>query len=133
MGNDGRNHLILIGAPASLDLIEQTKAAVHCKNEPEYYEILRTEYFAKGIYNRAKPNKLVIHYDFRNTVCLDYLTDLLKQYPTLWLRNEFDSEEGLCGIDILEMYNGNLDTQTARWTELELEEYIYRGLLQNDA
>lgn len=128
MGNDGRNYLTLRGSPDALDEIVERRAAVARKeDEPGYYETLRRNYFAEGKYNRIRSNYLIISYDFRNEVCEDYLLDLLSQYPMLWMKNEYNSEEGWAGVWIARMRDGEVDVQAHEWKELCWEEEHYIG------
>jgi hypothetical protein len=128
MGNDGETILHIRGSPAELNTIQDTNAAVEIDNEPTHFKILRTDYFANATFGRRAPNYLTIRYPFRNQPCIDYLIELLKAYPSCWMKNEFDSEEGLCGIWIGQIKNNEVQTQEHTWTELCMEEMQFIGM-----
>lgn len=129
MGNDGEAILHIRGSPNELTEICNTCAAVnHTKDEPSHFQTLRDHYFANAKYNRCAPNYLTVRYPFRNQPCIDYLTALLTMYPSCWIKNEFDSEEGLCGIWIAQIIDGKMQTQENTWMELCMEEMNHIGL-----
>jgi hypothetical protein len=128
MGNDGEAILHIRGSPDELTEISNTRAAVTTEDEPVYFQTLREDYFAKAKYNRCAPNYLTIRYPFRNQPCIDYLTTLLTNYPSCWMKNEFDSEEGLCGVWIAQIKDGRIQSQEHTWMELCMEEMTHVGL-----
>lgn len=130
MGLDGTNILHIRGPPPALNTILDTKACVNTQGEPEYYERLRTEYFACAEYNRISPNYMTIAYTFRNIPPIDYLTDLLRKYPSCWMKNEFSTDGGICGVWIARMRNGAIEEQEYTWEELCWEEKAFIGIDQ---
>jgi hypothetical protein len=44
------------------------------------------------------------------------------------MKNEYDSEEGQCGLWIAQIKNGEVQTQEHIWTELCMEEMQYIGM-----
>ena len=129
MGNDGINTLHIRGAPNILFQIMNTSACIPVKDgEPDYFPMLREEYFAKARIRQHKPNYLTLTYNFRNEPCYDYLSELLQVYPACWMKNEFHSEEGLCGVWIGQMENNVPKIQEHSWRELSYEGIEYIGL-----
>lgn len=129
MGIDGTNVLRILGSSKILDTITALKASVPTRaGEPIYYDTLRNEYFAKATYKRNAPNCLEIVYDFRTKVCEEYLTDLLKTYPTCWMKNEYNADDGSHGVWIASIQDNEVVTQKHEWTELSWEEVIFYGM-----
>ena len=131
MGIDGTNTLHVRGPPPALNTIIDTKACINVPHEPEYYERLRTEYFALASYNRISPNYMTLTYTYRNRPPIDYLTDLLRIYPMCWMKNEFSTDSGICGVWIARMRNGAIEEQECRWEELFWEENEFIGMDQH--
>jgi hypothetical protein len=125
MGNDGRNILDIYGNPDTLVEIRNRLAVL--SNNHEIPEHDGRVCFRNAICRFQKPNNLVVLYDFRNMPCYDYLTTLLELYPDCWMKNEFNSESGLCGIWIARMKDNKIDIQSHTWTELSVDESHYYG------
>lgn len=126
MGNDGQNVLEVRGKPE--DLVEIHNLLSLYASCEETAEPTCKILFKNAVYKFNKPNQLIGIYDFRNEPCYDFLTELLHKYPKCWMKNTFDSEEGLCGVWIAQIKNGELETQSHTWTELCIEECEFYGL-----
>jgi hypothetical protein len=129
MGNDGQNVLEVRGKPE--DLVEIHNFIVYVSkqaNDPDVTYPTCKILFADAVCKFRKPNHLIVIYEFRNEPCYDFLRELLHNYPKCWMKNTFDSEEGLCGVWIAQIKNGEMETQSHTWTELCIEECEFYGL-----
>jgi hypothetical protein len=123
MGNDGRNKLEIRGDPAILKILANTFLRLRLddvEHDPTLV-FLAENYFGQGnlsVYNyKEGSNYLCVGYAFRNSPMYDYLKLILKKYPQLWMKNEYDSEEGYCGIWVARYIGKELDIQEVNWIE----------------
>lgn len=129
MGNDGQNMLEVRGKPEDLVEIRDILASyASCEHETDNAEPTYKILFRDAICRFKKSNHLIVIYEFRNEPCYEFLTELLHKYPKCWMKNTFDSEEGLCGVWIAQIKNGELEIQSHTWTELCIEGCEFYGL-----
>ena len=123
MGIDGRQVLEIRGASQILDALEQSGIVFEGGDSQ-----IAARFF--GPHNlhviHRSPRHLVVSYEFRNLPVYEYLTQLLVAHPTVWIKNDYTTEEGYCGLWIGQMYNGSPSIQELEWTELAQEEQEYR-------
>jgi hypothetical protein len=124
MGIDGVNRLHIRGPKEVLDVLQKTQFCLPIPEDSQW-KFLLDEYFRKNAkIERGGDHYLYIRYDFRNQAPTDYLTYVLEKYPQLWMKNEYDTEEGYCGIWVARMYNGIPSCQTVEWIEPCIEEMM---------
>lgn len=123
MGIDGRQVLEIRGASQILDVLEQS-GIVFEGGDPHIAE----RFFGpkNSTVSHRSSRHLVVTYEFRNLPVYEYLKQLLAAYPTIWIKNDYKTEEGYCGLWIGHMYNGSPSIQELKWTELAQEEEEYR-------
>ena len=123
MGIDGRQVLEIRGSQQILDALEQS-GIVFEGGDPQIAE----RFF--GPHNlhvsHRSPRHLVVTYEFRNLPVYEYLKQLLIAHPTVWIKNDYTTEEGYCGLWVGQMYNGSPSIQELEWTELAQEEKEFR-------
>ena len=121
MGIDGTQYLEIRGAPAILDQLEKS-GVVFEGGDPKIAE----RFFGPAVEVRLRGSRhLVVRYEFRNMPVYEYLTQLLIAHPTLWIKNDYKTENGNCGLWIGRMCNGTPAIQELEWDELMIEEEIY--------
>ena len=118
MGIDGRQYLEIRGAPAILDQLEAS-GIVFDGGDPRIAERF---FGAAAEVRHRSPRHLVVRYEFRNSPVYEYLKQLLIVYPTLWIKNDYKTETGNCGLWIGRMCNGAHAIQELEWEELIIEE-----------
>jgi hypothetical protein len=123
MGIDGWQKLQIRGHEKIIAEIEACGAALDEGNE----EIL---HIAKRFFGTAakvthRSNKyIVFSYEFRNFPINEYLEELLVKYPTCWIKNQYSTDDGQCGMWIGRFRGEEPDIQQFTWTELtDLEEF----------
>jgi hypothetical protein len=118
MGIDGRQYLEIRGAPAILDQLEAS-GIVFEGGAPHIAE----RFFGAAAEVRHRSSRhLVIRYEYRNRPVYEYLKQLLIAYPTLWIKNDYKTETGNCGLWIGRTVNGTPAIQELEWDELIIEE-----------
>jgi hypothetical protein len=119
MGIDGTNHIQIRGPKQSLDALEKTYLIIYDPTlNPETTDIITHLLGPKNVEKRYRePNYLVMTYPFRNKPIYDYLTQLLHKYPQCWIKNEYSTETGCCGLWIANMVNNSPSSQTYTWEE----------------
>ena len=118
MGIDGRQFLEIRGMPYILDQLEQT-GIVFIGGNP----VIANRFFGSAAeVSRKSPRYLVVNYEYRNQPVYEYLRQLLDTHPTLWIKNSYTTEIGLCGLWIGRTMNGAPAIQELEWTELTTEE-----------
>ena len=123
MGIDGRQRLQIRGPEPIIKQIEACGAALHEGNE----EILHiaSRFFGKDIeISHRSERYIVFSYDYRNFPIHQYLEDLLVKYPQCWIKNEYNTETGHCGMWIGRFRGDEPDIQELFWTELIIEEQL---------
>jgi hypothetical protein len=123
MGIDGRQFLEIRGAQPILDALEKS-GIVFEGGDP----MIAERFFGpKNVtVSHRSPRYLVVGYEFRNMNVYEYLKQLLVAHPTIWIKNEYKTEEGYCGLWIAQMYGGAPSIQDLEWCELAMEEQEYR-------
>jgi hypothetical protein len=142
MGVDGNNILVILGPSKTLDIIENggiilsdeevdNDSDLICLKENYFNDkskIIREEPHLKMNCKKTS-NSLKISFYFRNIPPDDYLKLLLNKYKDCWFKNEYNTEDGDCGMWIGEIWNGKEKIQTMEWMEyndayyLDNEEY----------
>jgi hypothetical protein len=123
MGNDGKNTLQIRGDPAILKILADSflQLPLYDVEHDPTMVFLAEHYFGQGncsIYDYKEGSKyLCACYSFRNEPMYDYLKLILKKYPQLWMKNEYDSEEGYCGLWIARYFGPELQIQEFEWSE----------------
>lgn len=124
MGIDGVNRLHIRGPKEVLDVLEKIRFCLPIPDGSDWQYLL-DEYFRKNAkIERGGEHYLYIRYDFRNQPPNDYLTYVLETYPQLWMKNEYDTEEGYCGIWTARTCNGKPSVQVVEWIEPCIEEMM---------
>ena len=137
MGIDGSNNLIILGPSKTLDLIENGGLILTDEevNNDSDFICLKENYFNdKSKMIREEPrskmngkktsNCLKISFDFRNLLPDDYLKLLLNKYKDCWFKNEYNTEDGDCGMWVGEMRNDIENIQIIEWSEYNEEYYM---------
>ncbi len=127
MGIDGTNTLLIRGPAEVLQRLKESKLVFPLQDgHPEYFQTLQENYFGQHL-TVAHEEKywIVFKYAFRNQVPKDYLKCILQAYPQIWMKNEYESDAGFCGVWIAHIYQGEISEQEVEWTEPSYEECIY--------
>ena len=130
MGVDGTNMLVIIGPSAALDIIENGGLILSDEevNNDSNLMYLKEHYFGDNCSIERTPkrlkdngkrtsNCLKIRFNYRNVEPDDYLNLLLQKYKDCWIKNEYVTEIGSCGIWIGEYFNEEIKTQILEWYE----------------
>jgi hypothetical protein len=125
MGVDGTNTLTIRGPSADLDILESSylvlpNADSVCKHGQSIVRNLLGGLNVEIIYR--KPYCLKLCYPYRNETIYEYLKQLLKAHPKCWMKNEFITEYGNCGIWIASMVKNEPAIQEIEWSELSIED-----------
>ena len=137
MGVDGNNILVILGPSKTLDIIENggiilsdeevdNDSDLICLKENYFNDkskIIREEPHLKMNCKKTS-NSLKISFYFRNIPPDDYLKLLLNKYKDCWFKNEYNTEDGDCGMWIGEIWNGKEKIQTMEWMEYNDAYYI---------
>jgi len=125
MGIDGRQYLEIRGPKAVLDTIENTGAALVEGNEN--IRIISNRFFGpENVEIRHRSDRyLVLSYEFRNRDVYEYLLQLLMTYPKCWIKNDYKTEDGDCGLWTARMRDGAPVIQELTWVELSVEEILH--------
>jgi len=123
MGIDGRQVLEIRGSPQILDALEQSGIVFEGGDAQ-----IADRFFGPNniIVKHRSPRHLVVIYEFRNLPVYEYLKQLLAAHPTIWIKNDYKTEDGHCGLWIGHIYNGTRSIQDLEWTELSYGEENYR-------
>lgn len=124
MGVDGEQTLQIRGPDSMLDAMETNGLLFDTDDQELLY--IGKRFFGKDqikIKHRS-PKYLVVAYEYRNLPVYQYLSALLLTYPKCWMKNEFHSDQGICGVWIARMTNGEINAQEQAWNELCYEEIL---------
>lgn len=124
MGVDGEQTLQIRGPDLMLDAMETNGLLFDTEDQELLY--IGKRFFGKDqikIKHRS-PKYLVVSYEYRNLPVYQYLSELLLTYPKCWMKNEFHTDQGICGVWIARMTNGQINAQEQAWTELCYEEIL---------
>jgi len=125
MGNDGIQYLEIRGSNTILDQIQESGLVLET-DDTELYHIAYTFFGKERIIIKHRSEKyLVISYDYRNAPFHNYLRALLRTYPSCWMKNEYVSDDGSCGLWIAHFSNNEVIEQILNWNELSLEELCH--------
>lgn len=119
MGIDGRQHLEIRGCPAILDALEAS-GIVFAGGD----SVIAERFFGPNnvtVCHRSTKH-LVVSYEFRNEPVYEYLSQLLAAHPTIWLKNEYKTEDGDRGLWVARYIKGSQSIQKLEWFELMAEE-----------
>lgn len=123
MGIDGGQTLEIRGPEAIIKQIEECGAALGEGNEEILY--IAARFFGKATKVKHRSERCIIFsYDFRNFPINEYLEELLIAYPQCWIKNEFRTEIGHCGMWIGRFRGEEPDIQELSWRELNDEEHF---------
>jgi len=121
MGIDGTQHLDIYGPAKTMDALEASCLVLETSNEELAY--IGKRFFGKQFrIKRHAFNHIGISYEFRNEPIYKYLTELLLQNPTCWIKNEYDTEDGDCAIWIARMVYGKPSIKEVTWHEMSIED-----------
>ena len=123
MGIDGRQTLQIRGPEAIIAEIEACGSALQEGNEEILY--IAFLFFGKAANITYRTNQhIIFSYDYRNFPNNTYLEELLVNYPQCWIKNEYTTETGQCGMWIGRFRGEEPDIQEFSWTELMEEELM---------
>jgi hypothetical protein len=120
MGIDGRQTLQIRGPEPIIKQIEACGAALHEGTEEILY--IAERFFSKAEVKHRSEKYIVFSYEYRNCPINQYLEELLITYPQCWIKNEFHTETGHCGMWIGRFRGEEPDIQELSWMELMMEE-----------
>jgi hypothetical protein len=127
MGIDGTNTLTIRGPDEVLKKLEESSLLFEIEEgHPEWFQTLQDEYFGDHLSTVCHENRyIVFKYAFRNKVPKDYLRVILQKNPQIWIKNEYESDAGYCGVWIAHYYQGEISEQYVEWTEPSWEELAF--------
>jgi hypothetical protein len=125
MGVDGRQTLQIRG-PDSM-LTQMTESQFILESQNERITLIANRFFGSSRYTvkHRSEKYLVIEYEYRNLPIYEYLEELLRAYPSCWMKNEFSTDQGICGVWVARMAKGEVVAQEQAWTELCYEEILH--------
>ena len=124
MGLDGRQRLEIRGPKESLDELEDSGIVLESGCGVEELDYIASRFFGNDLVSVVgrDDNCLVVSYEFRNRPVYQYLSHILRAYPKCWMKNEFNSDGGYCGLWIAHMAGNDISVQEVEWEEPCLEE-----------
>jgi hypothetical protein len=122
MGVDGTQVLQIRGPARVLDALEACHLIIKGN---ERISLIANRFFLKAELSRKDPKFLVVTYEYRNMPVYEYLEALLREFPQCWMKNEFSTDQGICGVWIGRMVGGEPVLQEQAWMELGYDEIIY--------
>ena len=122
MGVDGTQVLQIRGPADVLDRLEATHLML---KGDETITMIANRFFVQAELSRKDTKFLVVTYEYRNMPVYEYLEALLHEYPQCWMKNEFSTDQGICGVWIGRMVGGKPALQEQAWAELGYDEIIY--------
>jgi len=123
MGIDGIQYLLIYGPSESMDALVTCELVLETNDEDLAY--IGKRFFGNEVsIKRHGFNQIEVTYEFRNEPIYNYLTELLIQNPKCWIKNEYNTENGDCGIWIARMVDGTPSVQEFTWQELCIEEVM---------
>ena len=127
MGLDGRQRLEIRGPKESLDALEDSGLVLEGGCGVEELDYIASRFFGNDLVNVVgrDDNCLVVSYEFRNRPVYQYLSHILRAYPKCWMKNEFSSDGGYCGLWIASMVGENIAVQELEWEEPCIEEKCF--------
>jgi len=121
MGIDGRQTLHIRGPLAMIDEIEASGGVIDGNEE---IMLIADRFFGKNAMIHRSARSIVFNYEFRNEPINQYLEALLKRFPKCWMKNEYHTEDGNCGMWIGRFIGNEVKIQVLNWTELTIEEEL---------
>ena len=123
MGVDGDQTLQIRGPE---DMLQEMEASGFVIDGDDEIKHIATRFFGNQVtIKHRSPRFIVIRYEYRNIPVYQYLEALLKAYPKCWMKNEFSTDQGLCGVWIARMVHGKVSIQDHSWAEVHYEEIIH--------
>jgi hypothetical protein len=119
MGVDGTQVLQVRGPASVLDAMEACHLII---KGDERISLIANRFFVQAELSRKDPKFLVVTYEYRNMPVYEYLEALLREFPQCWMKNEFSTDQGICGVWIGRMIDGEPALQEQAWTELGYDE-----------
>jgi hypothetical protein len=124
MGIDGRQTLQIRGPEAIIKEIEECGATLQEGNEEILY--IASRFFGKAAKVTHRSDRyIVFSYEYRNYPIHQYFEELLVKYPQCWIKNQYNTDTGQCGMWIGRFRGEEPDIQELQWTELFIEEEFY--------
>jgi hypothetical protein len=124
MGIDGRQTLQIRGPEAIIKEIEECGATLQEGNEEILY--IASRFFGKAAKVTHRSDRyIVFSYEYRNYPIHQYFEELLVKYPQCWIKNQYTTDTGHCGMWIGRFRGEEPDIQELQWTELFIEEEFY--------
>lgn len=124
MGIDGRQTLQIRGPEAIIKEIEECGATLEEGNEEILY--IASRFFGKAAKVTHRSDRyIVFSYEYRNYPIHHYFEELLVKYPQCWIKNQYTTDTGHCGMWIGRFRGEEPDIQELQWTELFIEEEFY--------
>lgn len=123
MGVDGQQTLELRGPPDVLDNIQNSYMVIE---GDETISLIARRFFGNQCEMKRRNSRyLVVEYEYRNIPIYEYLEALLRKHPQCWIKNQFSTDQGICGVWIGRTVNGQPSIQEQAWTELAYDEIEY--------
>ena len=119
MGVDGTQVLQVRGPASVLDAMEDCHLIIQ---GDENINLIANRFFVQADLSRKDPKFLVVTYEYRNMPVYEYLEALLREFPQCWMKNEFSTDQGICGVWIGRMIDGEPALQEQAWMELGYDE-----------
>jgi len=125
MGIDGRQSVSIRGPEEILEELENNYLIL--QDTTEECKLIADHFFGKEhIEVRHRSERyLVCTFHYRNRPIFQYFKEMLTKYPMCWIKNEYSTEDGDCGIWIGRYQNGELEIQEVEWQELTMEEVSF--------
>lgn len=98
MGIDGTQYITIRGSKSILDEIENSKLKL--ENVSELISQIANAFFGdENVEVRCRDERfLVFRTYFRNRPIKEYMLEILKKYPTCWIKYEYSTEDGYYGL-----------------------------------
>jgi hypothetical protein len=126
MGIDGTNRLHIRGPKEVLDVLQNCGLAVPFPDDKPWLYLVQNYFGPANVkMHRTSERYLYMSYAFRNQPCYDYLLHILQKYPQVWMKNEYDTEEGFCGVWVAHMQRYMPSILMVDWTVPKIEEMMY--------
>ena len=129
MGVDGIQYLYIRGSKECLDEIELqglwtnsqhiTHSLDHDSPRPYIFKTKNVERILRT------PHHLAYRLLFRNEPIYEQLELLLNKYSKCWIKNDYATENGECGLWIGRFQDGKPQIHTREWQELTAEEILF--------
>ena len=123
MGIDGRQTLQIRGPESVIQKIQDTSAMLTEGSDEILY--IAESFFKNATITHRSTKYIVFSYEFRNVTINHYLQALLEKYPHCWMKNEFYTDSGDCGMWLGRFRDSKPYIQELSWKELFIEEEFH--------